>query len=414
MGAAITGWGSALPDQVVTNDDFAARLDTTDEWIVERTGIRERRMGGHDRRSSPIEAGAQRARSAPASTGADIDLLVLATTTPDQAIPATSSAVHDALGLSRRGLRPERRVRRVRLRPRRRRRAPRRDGATRASSSARRRSRAGHRPGRPRDRRPLRRRRGGDRPRVRDARRARPLARPRRRRLGASTPLRATTAASSNGGQRGLPPGRPRRDRLDQEGARARPGSARRHRPVRPPPGQRPHHRGGERASSASRWSRPRSCSTAPATPRPPRSRSRSPRPPTPAGSHEGDLVLLSGFGAGMTWASRGHPLGRGGRATGERRRRVVLVTGRLRGHRARLRPPVPGRRRPRRRDLPQQSPDELERRRRHAAHRSPCAATSPRPSDVEAAFAEIEAELGPVEVLVCSAGITDDACSCG
>ena len=46
MGAAITGWGTALPDDVVTNDDFAARLDTSDEWIVERTGIRERRIGG--------------------------------------------------------------------------------------------------------------------------------------------------------------------------------------------------------------------------------------------------------------------------------------------------------------------------------------------------------------------------------
>jgi len=46
MGAAITGWGTALPQAIVTNDDFAKRLDTSDQWITERTGIRERRWGG--------------------------------------------------------------------------------------------------------------------------------------------------------------------------------------------------------------------------------------------------------------------------------------------------------------------------------------------------------------------------------
>ena len=45
-GARITGWGLALPDKVITNADFEARLDTTDEWIVDRTGIKERRYGG--------------------------------------------------------------------------------------------------------------------------------------------------------------------------------------------------------------------------------------------------------------------------------------------------------------------------------------------------------------------------------
>ena len=48
--ACITGWGTALPDKVVTNADLEATLDTSDEWIVERTGIRERRVGGTDRR----------------------------------------------------------------------------------------------------------------------------------------------------------------------------------------------------------------------------------------------------------------------------------------------------------------------------------------------------------------------------
>jgi [acyl-carrier-protein] S-malonyltransferase len=96
--AAITGWGTALPEHVVTNADFAARLDTTDEWIRERSGIRERRMGGTTGTLS-IEAG----RAAMKDAGVDpstVDLLVLATSTPDQQMPATASFVHDALGLS--------------------------------------------------------------------------------------------------------------------------------------------------------------------------------------------------------------------------------------------------------------------------------------------------------------------------
>ncbi|MHB1509880.1 MAG: beta-ketoacyl-ACP synthase III [Acidimicrobiales bacterium] len=97
-GAAITGWGVALPDKVVTNADFAARLDTSDDWIVERTGIRERRFGGTTR-GLAVEA----ARAALARAGreaSEIDLLVLSTTTPDQAVPAASSAVHADLGCS--------------------------------------------------------------------------------------------------------------------------------------------------------------------------------------------------------------------------------------------------------------------------------------------------------------------------
>ncbi len=95
-GAAITGWGMALPDKVVTNADFAARLDTSDEWIVERTGIRERRFGGTTQ-GLAVEA-ARGALAKAGLEGPDIDLLVLATTTPDRSVPATSSAVHDELG----------------------------------------------------------------------------------------------------------------------------------------------------------------------------------------------------------------------------------------------------------------------------------------------------------------------------
>ncbi len=97
-GVRVVGLGSALPEKVVTNADFARRLDTTDAWIFERTGIRERRMGGTTS-SLAIEAGA----AALADSGldpADIDLLVLATCSPDQALPSSSCTVQNALGTS--------------------------------------------------------------------------------------------------------------------------------------------------------------------------------------------------------------------------------------------------------------------------------------------------------------------------
>jgi 3-oxoacyl-[acyl-carrier-protein] synthase-3 len=97
-GAVITGWGTALPDTVVTNADLEARLDTTDEWIVTRSGIRERRIGGTVS-SLAIDAG-RRALERAGLAPAQVDLLVLATCTPDLAVPATSAAVHYALGLS--------------------------------------------------------------------------------------------------------------------------------------------------------------------------------------------------------------------------------------------------------------------------------------------------------------------------
>ena len=94
---AITGWGRALPPTVVTNTDLEARLDTNDEWIVERSGIRERRIGGT---VGQLATEAGRGALASAGIGAqDVDLMVLATTTPDLAVPATSAAVHQALGL---------------------------------------------------------------------------------------------------------------------------------------------------------------------------------------------------------------------------------------------------------------------------------------------------------------------------
>jgi 3-oxoacyl-[acyl-carrier-protein] synthase III len=96
-GAVITGWGSALPDRVVTNHDLELTLDTSHDWIVERTGIHERRVGGTTAGLS-VEAGLEAIERAGLDPH-DIDALVLATTTPDRAVPATSSTVQELLGL---------------------------------------------------------------------------------------------------------------------------------------------------------------------------------------------------------------------------------------------------------------------------------------------------------------------------
>lgn len=98
MGMRILGWGTALPDKVVTNKDLEKTLDTSDAWIVERSGIRERRIGDS---TAELAIGAGRNALAQARLDpASIDLMILATTTPDQTVPATSAHVHDALGLA--------------------------------------------------------------------------------------------------------------------------------------------------------------------------------------------------------------------------------------------------------------------------------------------------------------------------
>src|SRR6478752_8069741 len=95
-GAVITGWGTALPPKTITNDDLAQYLDTTHEWIVERTGIHERHVGGTTAGLS-IDSG-RAALDMAGIDAADIDALVLATTTPDRALPATAATVQGALG----------------------------------------------------------------------------------------------------------------------------------------------------------------------------------------------------------------------------------------------------------------------------------------------------------------------------
>jgi 3-oxoacyl-[acyl-carrier-protein] synthase-3 len=95
-GVRVTGWGSALPEKVVTNSDLEATLDTSDEWIIERTGIRERRVGSTTG-ALAVEAGAA-ALARAGVDAADLDMVVLATCTPDQAMPATSAPVAHLLG----------------------------------------------------------------------------------------------------------------------------------------------------------------------------------------------------------------------------------------------------------------------------------------------------------------------------
>jgi 3-oxoacyl-[acyl-carrier-protein] synthase-3 len=98
MGARIISWGAALPDKTMTNTDLEARIDTTDEWIRERTGIRERRIGGSTTELA-VEAGGK-ALTRAGLTGADIGLVMLCTTTPDRIMPANAAMVQDQLGVA--------------------------------------------------------------------------------------------------------------------------------------------------------------------------------------------------------------------------------------------------------------------------------------------------------------------------
>jgi 3-oxoacyl-[acyl-carrier-protein] synthase-3 len=113
-GATITGWGTALPERVVTNEDITTLFETSDEWIFDRTGIRTRRVatGPFIAEQPPVHplggqaaGGAQPAEAGRIALGragiaaADVGLVILCTTTPDQAIPGNSAAVAAALGI---------------------------------------------------------------------------------------------------------------------------------------------------------------------------------------------------------------------------------------------------------------------------------------------------------------------------
>jgi 3-oxoacyl-[acyl-carrier-protein] synthase-3 len=97
--AHITGWGMAVPERVVTNDELARTVDTTDEWIVSRTGIRERRVAeSRDTTASLALAAARAALESADLSPRQIDLIIVATSTPEHIFPATACLVQDALG----------------------------------------------------------------------------------------------------------------------------------------------------------------------------------------------------------------------------------------------------------------------------------------------------------------------------
>ncbi len=96
--AVVTGCGSYLPADVMTNHDLAALVETNDEWIRERTGIRERHIAADDERTSDLAvAAAKKALADAGKTAADVDLIIVATTTPDLTFPATAAIVQAKL-----------------------------------------------------------------------------------------------------------------------------------------------------------------------------------------------------------------------------------------------------------------------------------------------------------------------------
>jgi len=103
-GSTIAGIGHYVPERVLTNAELERLIDTTDEWIVTRTGIRERRVAADDQASSDL--GLEAAREAMADAGVraeDLDLIIVGTATPDMLFPATACVLQDRLGAKRAG-----------------------------------------------------------------------------------------------------------------------------------------------------------------------------------------------------------------------------------------------------------------------------------------------------------------------
>src|SRR2546426_3935490 len=98
-GATLTGTGMYVPDRVLTNRDLERMVETSDEWIRERTGIRERRIAAPDQASSDLAViAAQRALESARITPKDVDQIVLATTTPDRFLPSCACTLQAKLG----------------------------------------------------------------------------------------------------------------------------------------------------------------------------------------------------------------------------------------------------------------------------------------------------------------------------
>jgi 3-oxoacyl-[acyl-carrier-protein] synthase-3 len=102
MRSQVLGCGGYLPERIVTNDELAERLDTSDSWIRQRTGIGERRIAAQGELTSDLAvSAARRALEHAGMSGSDLDLIVLATATPDQTFPSTAVKVQAQLGMKR-------------------------------------------------------------------------------------------------------------------------------------------------------------------------------------------------------------------------------------------------------------------------------------------------------------------------
>src|SRR3990172_5630253 len=98
----MVGWGMAVPEKVMLNDDLARTVDTSDEWIVSRTGIRQRYIAGpRETTASLAVQAANRALEVADISPDEIDLIIVATSTPEHLFPSTASLVQDAIGASR-------------------------------------------------------------------------------------------------------------------------------------------------------------------------------------------------------------------------------------------------------------------------------------------------------------------------
>ncbi|WP_428428214.1 beta-ketoacyl-ACP synthase III [Pararhizobium sp.] len=98
--SVVRGFGASLPKQVMTNREMEEKVDTTDEWIVQRTGIRQRYIAGEGETTASLGEGAARAALANAGlTSADIDVIIVATSTPDNTFPATAVNIQNRLGM---------------------------------------------------------------------------------------------------------------------------------------------------------------------------------------------------------------------------------------------------------------------------------------------------------------------------
>jgi 3-oxoacyl-[acyl-carrier-protein] synthase-3 len=99
LAVSITGLGSHVPERVVTNDELSTMMETSDEWIVERTGIRERRIAAPEEALSDLALPAAREALEDAGiAGSELDLVIVATVTPDMAFPATAAILADEVG----------------------------------------------------------------------------------------------------------------------------------------------------------------------------------------------------------------------------------------------------------------------------------------------------------------------------